>query len=129
MFDVPLLNARLAQVDERPARIGEKHGVTHVDLMFYSRGQSMRIGSSKLDNVSKFFKGEELKTDLDGETWQLAAAGDTTAMDDVVTHCEADIKVLREVWPKLAPYVKKHQFTLAEVWQFIDKIPSRKNAF
>jgi uncharacterized protein YprB with RNaseH-like and TPR domain len=126
LFDVPLLNARLAAAGERPCKIGEKHSIMHVDLMYYAGGQSMKIGGRSLNFVSKFFKVEDSKTDLDGDTWQLAAAGDEPAMDSVVEHCEADILVTRDVWPHLVPGVKKHQFTLAEVWPFIEQIESRK---
>jgi uncharacterized protein YprB with RNaseH-like and TPR domain len=126
LHDIPLLNARLAAAGERPCMLGEKHGVTHVDLIWYAGGQSMKIGGKKLDTVAKFFGCENQKTPLDGETWQLAAAGDAPAMDAVVEHCEADVLVLREVWPHLVPGVKKHQFTLSEVWPFLKEIPSRR---
>lgn len=126
LHDVPLLNARLADAGERPIHVGERHGSIHLDLMWYAGGQSMKIGGRKLDTVARFFGVEHEKTALDGETWQLAAAGDSTAMDEVVEHCEADVLVLRDVWPHLAPGVKKHQFTLSEVWPFLTEIPSRR---
>lgn len=126
LFDVPLLNARLAVAGERPIRVGAKHGTMHIDLMWYAGGSSMRIGGRKLATVSKFFGVEHSKTELDGDTWQLAAAGDYEAMDDVATHCEQDILVLRDLWPHLAPGIMKHNFAMSEVWKFIDKIPSRR---
>lgn len=127
LHDIPLLNARLGAAGERPVRLGEKHGTLHLDLMWYAGGQSMKIGGRKLDTVAKFFQVENQKTALDGETWQLAAAGDTDAMDDVVEHCEADVLVTRDVFPSLAAGVKKFQFTLSEVWKFLPEIESRKN--
>jgi uncharacterized protein YprB with RNaseH-like and TPR domain len=126
LHDIPLVNARLAAANERPIRVGERHGVMHLDLMWYAGGQSMKIGGRKLDTVARFFQCENQKTALDGETWQLAATGDRDAMDQVVEHCEADVLVLRDVFPHLAPGVKKHQFNLGEVWQFLANIPSRK---
>ena len=48
-------------------------------------------------------------------------------MNAVVKHCEADVSVLRDLWPKLVPGIKKHQFTLSEVWPYISSTPSRKN--
>lgn len=125
LHDVPLLNARLSLCGERACRLSEKNGVRHLDLMWYSSGQSMKIGSRKLANVSKFFKVDHSKTPLDGETWQLASTGDKKAMNLVVEHCESDVLVLRDLWPNLAPMVSKFQFSLGEVWSFIDKIPSR----
>jgi uncharacterized protein YprB with RNaseH-like and TPR domain len=126
LHDLPLVNARLAAAGERPIRVGERHGVMNLDLMYYAGGQSMKIGGRRLDTVAKFFRCDNQKTPLDGETWQLAATGDAEAMDLVVEHCEADVLVLRDVWPHLAPGVKKHQFTMAEVWPFIEQIRSRK---
>lgn len=125
LHDIPLLNARLAASGLRPCRIGEKHGVRHLDLMWYAGGQSMKIGSRKLDNVAKFFGCENQKTPLDGEVWQLAAAGDQDAMNLIVEHCEADVLVLRDVFPHLAPGVKKFTFSFDEVWPLLEEIPSR----
>lgn len=128
LHDVPLLNARLSAVSERPLKIGEKHGISHLDLMYYAGGQSMKIGSRRLDNVANFFDTSDTKTKLDGEIWQLAAAGEIEAMDQIVEHCEKDVLILREVWPRLAPHVKKFQFTLSEIWPFLGTIPSRRSS-
>lgn len=127
LHDIPLLNARLAASGERPIQTGERYGIMHIDLMYYAGGQSLKIGSRRLDNVSNFFGTEGAKTKLDGEIWQMAATGDKTAMDDIVEHCEIDTTVLRELWPKLAPNVKKFQFPISEVWPFIEAIPSRRS--
>lgn len=86
----------------------------------------MKIGGRKLDTVAKFFGCENQKTPLDGHIWQLAAVGNRQALNQVVEHCEADVEVLRDVWPYLVPGVKKFQFSLGEVWQFLDQIPSRR---
>lgn len=128
LHDIPLLNARLAKGGQRACQLGEKHGVRHLDLMWYAGGQSMKVGGRKLDTVAKFFSCQNQKTPLDGETWQLAGVGDKEAMDLVVDHCEADVLVLRDVWPHLAPHVKKFQFSLSEVWPYLSGIPTRKIA-
>ena len=125
LHDVPLINARLTQNGERPIRIGEKHGVQHLDLMYYSGGQSLKIGSRRLDNVARFYGMELEKTSLDGEIWQLAAAGELEAMDEVVEHCEIDTLLLRDLFPILAPNVKKFQFPLSEVWPWLSQIESK----
>lgn len=126
LHDVPLVNARLAKIGERPVRLGEKHGTWHLDLMWYSGGQSMKIGGRRMDLVAKYFGTEDQKTPLDPETWQLAGAGDKKAMDLVVEHCEADVEVLRALFPRLANGIKKFQFSLGEVWPFLEAIPSRR---
>lgn len=100
LFDIPMLNARLARVGERPLR-------THfvLDPRWYLNSASMRIGSAKLENAQKFFDLGQAKTPISWETWQRAGAGDSEAMDDVVVHCEQDVKVLRELYPIVLPYV------------------------
>jgi uncharacterized protein YprB with RNaseH-like and TPR domain len=100
LFDLPLLNARLAKARERPCR-----PQFHADMMWYAGGSSMRIGSRKLDNVQKFFKLGEEKTPIEWDTWQQVAAGDQKAMHDVVHHCEQDVKVLMQAYWHLLPYV------------------------
>jgi uncharacterized protein YprB with RNaseH-like and TPR domain len=102
LFDVPFLNARLLKAGERPLR----SDVKHIDLMYYSRGQFVRIGSSKLENVSKFVNSPHRKTPIDWETWQLAALGDRQAMDAIAEHAVADVLVLRDVFAHLRPYIR-----------------------
>jgi uncharacterized protein YprB with RNaseH-like and TPR domain len=101
LHDVPLLNARLAKAGERPVRLN-----LHSDIMWYAAGSSMKIGSRKLDNVSKYFNVEDAKTPLDWETWQLAGTGDSKALAKVVEHCEYDVKVTGQVLRHLMPYVR-----------------------
>lgn len=101
LHDIPLLNAKLAKAGHR--RYVPKNW--HLDLMYYAGGVSMKIGSRKLDNVAKFFKLPEQKSPLDWDTWQAAGVGEKEAVDYVVHHCEADVKVLRAAYDHLLPYV------------------------
>src|SRR5207253_9194144 len=94
LHDVPLLNARLARVGERPCNLDEKHGTRHLDAMYYVGGTSMKIGGRRLDTAAKFFDLENQKTPLNGEVWQRAAAGDKKAMDQIVIHGEGDVVAL-----------------------------------
>lgn len=125
--DIPLLNARLALVGERPCRLAERNGTRHLDLMWYSGGSSMKIGGRRLDTILKYFSCETQKTPLDPSVWQLAGAGDRKAMDLIVEHCEHDTLALIEVFPYLAPGISKFQFTLGEVYPLLSQIPSRRN--
>lgn len=100
LFDLPFINARLAKAGERPVRVG-----WHLDTRWFLNSASMRIGSAKLDNAAKFFDLGEQKTPISWEQWQLAAAGDGVAMDEVVEHCEADVRTLAELVPHVLPYV------------------------
>src|SRR5262245_48631991 len=79
LFDIPFLNARLAK-----ARLSPSRPQFHLDAMYYARGSGLRIGSSKLDNVQKYFGLSESKTELEWATWQLAGQGDLTALAEVV---------------------------------------------
>lgn len=127
-FDIPFLNARLVEAGERTLRVSrESGGVQHIDLKMYARPPMMRPGRSSLEKVQDWLQLENSKTSLVPAIWADAATGDKEAMDAIVAHCEADVLVLREVWPRLAPLVKRVTFTLSEVWQFIDQIPSRRN--
>ena len=126
LHDVAFINGRLAKAGERPCHLGEKYGTWHLDLMWYAGGQSMKLGGKSLNNVSRFFDSPNRKTPLDGDIWQLAGTGDSGAMDSVVEHCEYDVRVTKDMWPHLAPYVKKFTFSLSEVWSVVDQIPSRQ---
>lgn len=125
--DIPLINARLALVGERPCRLAERNGTRHLDLMYYSGGSSMKIGGRRLDTILKYFGCETQKTPLDPSIWQLAGAGDKKAMDLIVEHCEHDTLALLEVFPYLAPGISKFQFTMSEVFPLLTQIPSRRN--
>lgn len=127
LYDVPFINARLVKASARPCRLAKNHGVMHVDAMWYAGGQSMRIGSKRLDTVSRFLGTEAEKTPIEAEAWVLAATGHKPSLDLVVEHCEADVKVLKAVFPSLAEHVKNVTFTLNEVSHLLHLIPSRKN--
>lgn len=100
LFDRPFLNARLMKAGLSPLM-----PQFHLDLMYYARGSSTRVGSSRLVNVQKFLNVDNAKTEISWEQWQQAGAGDKDALDEVVHHCEQDVLVLRDVYPSLLPYV------------------------
>lgn len=100
LHDIPLLNARLAKYGERPIRLQ-----WHLDTRWFFNGGQMKIGSAKLENVAKYFRFKNQKTPLDWDVWQLAAAGDRKAMDEVVEHCVSDVLALEEAYEIVLPYV------------------------
>jgi DNA polymerase elongation subunit (family B) len=102
LFDSPFINARLMRGLQLPVRSDMKH----LDLMYYAKGQFMRIGSAKLDNVAKFLKVDNQKTPISWDAWALAATGDDAALADVMEHCDADVLVLGDVFERLKPLVK-----------------------
>lgn len=125
-YDKRFVNARLAKHGLPPLRLTKENGTMQIDAMYASA--AMKIGSKRLDNVSKFFASPHRKTDLDGDVWVEAGAGDRAAMDLVVEHNVADVEVLKDLWPKIAQHHKKMTFTLSEVFPHITEIPSRRNA-
>jgi uncharacterized protein YprB with RNaseH-like and TPR domain len=102
-FDVPFLNARLLRAGLEPL-----FPQFHLDMIYKARSTTggIKIGSSKLINVQKFFKCEEEKDEISWEDWQRAAMYHRKSMDKVVSHCEADVRVTEEVYWHLLPMVK-----------------------
>lgn len=100
LFDLAFLNARLLK-----AGLPRCMPQFHLDAMYHARGCQLRIGSSKLDNVQKFFDLAEEKTPISWENWNRAALGDKKAMAQVVEHCEQDVEVLALAYWKLLPMV------------------------
>ena len=49
---------------------------------------------------------EEQKTRLDWDVWKRAMRGDKEGLDEVVRHCEIDVRVLAEAYWRLLPYVR-----------------------
>lgn len=101
LYDKAFLNARLVRAGERPIRSDLKI----VDSLYLVGGQNMRLGSRRLESVAKFLDLPVQKTPLDGNTWQLAGAGDKDALDQVVEHCEHDVLVERLAFGRLKGFV------------------------
>lgn len=101
LFDVPVLNGRLARWGERPLRAH-----MHIDMMYYAGGQFMRIGSKSLESVSKFFKSPHSKTPLSPLLWDRADHGDDEAMDLIIEHNVADVYVTRDVYQHLKAHIR-----------------------
>lgn len=101
LYDKAFVNARLIKAGERPINSGLKI----IDSLYLVGGQNMRLGSRRLESVAKFLSLPVQKTPLDGETWQLAGAGDIDALNSVVEHCEHDVLVERLAFAKLRPFV------------------------
>lgn len=101
LFDVPVLNGRLAFHGERPVRVQ-----MHKDLMYLASGQFMRIGRRSLASVSEFFDSPHRKTPLSPQLWDRADHGDMEAYAKIVEHNVADVLVTRDVFAHLEPHVQ-----------------------
>jgi uncharacterized protein YprB with RNaseH-like and TPR domain len=100
LFDVPVLNSRLLKFGLKPVE-----AQMHVDLMYKATGSALAIGRKSLENVSKYFQVNNKKTPLDVRIWEAADHGDKEAYDLIIEHCEADVRVLRDVFGKLKSLV------------------------
>lgn len=125
-YDQRFVQARLAKYGFDPLRLTKDTGTVHIDAMWSST--AMKIGSKRLDNISRFFASPNRKTPLDPDVWAEAGTGDKKSLDLVVEHCEADVRVLKDLWPHVAQHIKNMSFTLSEVYPFITDIPSRQRA-
>lgn len=102
LFDRKFLNARLLKAGERPLR-----PIFFIDTMWVIRSH-MRI-SSKLINVQQFLNLPDEKTPITWDNWARAGAFDKKAMDEVVEHCEMDVRVLEHAYWRLLPFVRTIQ--------------------
>lgn len=99
LFDRKFLNARLLRAGKRP-----KNSQFHVDTMWVVRTH-FRM-SSKLDNVQKMLGLPDEKLPISWDNWARAGAWVKDGMDEVVKHCEQDVKVLEQAYWKLLPSMR-----------------------
>jgi len=99
-FDIPLLNGRLAL-----------HGIApierrlHIDAYYFSK-HVMALHSGRLDSVAQTFAVKSQKTNLLPSVWQKAGEGNPEALHYIVEHCKEDVKILRDIFPILAPFIR-----------------------
>jgi len=105
MFDVPFVNSRLLLNRQKTM---ERR--MHIDLMYYARRPNLQMTSSRLAAIAKAFKLSEQKDEFDYEPWQAAEHLEKWGMDYVVEHCKKDVRVLKEAFPVLAPFIRNIHF-------------------
>lgn len=106
LFDIPVLQSRLAYWDGVDGEHSELRPNMHVDLMYYATGQFNRLGRKSLQNVSEYFAVENHKTPLRIRQWNGAMAGKDEDYEKIVDHCNADVLVLRDVLPHLKRHIR-----------------------
>jgi uncharacterized protein YprB with RNaseH-like and TPR domain len=100
-FDLPFLRTRCLRWHLAPLR-----DVKCVDPLQIA-WRKFRLRSNTLGAVADYLGIEDRKTPLDMSVWASAYLdGDKRAMNKVVTHCEADIRVLSAVLPYVKPFIK-----------------------
>ena len=101
-FDFPFLRTR-ALIHGFPPVEPKKI----IDPVWLAR-KIFRFRSNRLDAVAKALGCPFEKTDLDMSIWaQAMLDGDKDAMDQIVHHCEIDVKVLAWVAKRMTPYVRQ----------------------
>ena len=101
LFDQPVLQARLAFHNLPRLDLN-----MHVDLMYYATGQFMRMGRKSLQSVSEYFEVQNQKTPLRVRQWDGAMAGKPEEYAKIKEHCDADVLVLRDVFPVLKRHIR-----------------------
>lgn len=100
-FDLPFLRTRCLRWGLEPLR--EPKIVDPLQIAW----RKFRLRSNRLGAVSDFLGIKDRKTPLDLSVWADAMLnGSRKAMDLIVEHCEADIRVLSAVLPHVKPFVK-----------------------
>lgn len=100
-FDLPYLRTRAVINGLAPL-----HDMVIVDPWAVAR-RKFRFHNNRLDSIAKAVGSPDRKTPLDLEVWRAAKMnGDKKAMDLIVEHCEADVKVLSHVLQVVKPFVR-----------------------
>lgn len=101
-FDSRFINARMLAADLPAMPL-----MTQIDLHVLARDR-FKFSSNRLANVQRFLKLNEVKTPLEADIWQKARVGDVKSLKYVMDHCRQDIKVLRDAYTILRPWVVNH---------------------
>jgi hypothetical protein len=81
--------------------------VGHVDTYFIAKSK-LAIKGKSLGSIAEFLGCRYRKTPLSPETWRRAGRGDEPALDYIAKHNVADVRVLRQVYERLAPMMRRH---------------------
>lgn len=100
-FDVPMLRTRALRWGLKPLK-----DVKQIDPCQIA-WRKFKLKSNSLGRIADFIGVADKKTPLDMSVWAEATlAGSKKAMDLIVAHCEADIRVLSGVFNMVKPFCK-----------------------
>ncbi len=101
-FDIPFLRTRSIIHGLQPV-----HPKKILDPVWLAR-RVFRFHRNSLDAISNVLDLPDMKTRLLPRVWTAAMFdGDQAALDEIVKHCIADVRVLARVARKMAPYIKQ----------------------
>lgn len=98
-FDVPMLNARLFQ-PENKQRVMGRYAPKHIDLLKEIR-KYIELHSFRLAAVEEFLELAEQKNSILPRLWNRALDGDKASLDYIVEHNLKDVRVLRLVFESM----------------------------
>lgn len=101
-FDLPFLRTRALVHGLQPV-----HPKKILDPVWLAR-RVFRFHRNSLEAISNVLGTPDMKTKLLPRVWTAAMFdGDTDALDQIVEHCVADVRVLADVARKMSPYIKQ----------------------
>lgn len=101
-FDWPMLQTKMIKYN-----IGPLPPIPFIDTWRVSK-YKLNLHSNRLDTLARYFNVKHQKTPLDPDTWLSVMEGDKKALEYIVEHCEADVRVLEEVYNKVRPLITNH---------------------
>lgn len=101
-YDIPYLQARAAYHG-----LGVIPLLGHVDTYYIAKSK-IAIKGKSLGSIAEFLHCRYKKTPLSPEVWRSAGRGDPGSLAYISKHCVADVRVLRQVYSRLAPMMKRH---------------------
>ncbi len=100
MFDLPYINSRLLKIKHKA--LPPFRSIDHWKTSRYS----LKLHSHSLDSLARHLELKEQKTFFDTSVWQRAAYGSKKDMDNIVKHCEIDVRVLEECHDQVVPLLR-----------------------
>lgn len=101
-FDLPVVNARLIQAEEKPLP-----PIPHIDLWKTARYQFKTGGGNRLAKWQDFLGIPSEKTVVKPSIWIKARYGHKPSLKYIYDHCIIDVEVLEKVFARLRPWVKE----------------------
>lgn len=100
-FDIPFLRTRCLRWGLEPLK--EQKVVDPLTIAW----RKFKLRSNRLGAISDYLGIQDRKTPLDMSVWADAMLnGSKRAMNLIVEHCQADIRVLSGVLPHVKPFIK-----------------------
>jgi uncharacterized protein YprB with RNaseH-like and TPR domain len=100
-FDIPFIRTRCLMNEIEFPGFGEKKGID----LYYSVKFKMKLNRNSLEAATKAL-GIKGKNHVDNDLWFLARLGDKKAMQYVLSHNIADVKITEKLFYKLQKYCR-----------------------